>query len=221
MYTNVYFRAQVILGCFPPHWLQAWLKRHPSCCTIRGNWSWARAWGGERTSAGAFGGSAAGHVPILLEWRGTFLPGARAGVPAVSKIMEDSEDCESKFHGLVAAFCISLVLNGALIAIIVVKRKRRANPGLSKDQLNKENSKRDGYAFNEACYETSYHELGEINKSETYESSQYHIWISKLPQNKRWKVTFAVKWHNYILLDYSCYYDTVFIVLDIPNKHNM
>lgn len=51
-------------------------------------------------------------------------------------------------------------------------RIRRANPGLSNDQLNKENSKRDDDAFKEASYETSYHELGEINKSETYASCQ-------------------------------------------------
>lgn len=51
-------------------------------------------------------------------------------------------------------------------------RIRRAIPGLSNDQLNQENSKRDDDAFKEASNETSYHELGEINKSETYASCQ-------------------------------------------------
>lgn len=40
----------------------------------------------------------------------------------VAKIQEDSKDLESKLHGFIAAFCISLALNCILIARIVLKR---------------------------------------------------------------------------------------------------
>lgn len=90
----------------------------------------------------------------------------------VSNINEDGEESESKFHGFVAAFCVSLGLNCILIAIFVVKRLRRASPGVAKDQVKKEKYKGDNDVSKEASNETSYQELGEINKSETYESCQ-------------------------------------------------
>lgn len=49
-------------------------------------------------------------------------------------------------------------------------RVRRASPKLSQHQVNKEQKTTDGGPANETCNEISYHELGEINKSETYET---------------------------------------------------
>lgn len=43
---------------------------------------------------------------------------------------------------------------------------------MTKDQVNEEKYKRDNDVSKEASNETSYQELGEINKSETYESCQ-------------------------------------------------
>lgn len=43
---------------------------------------------------------------------------------------------------------------------------------MTKDQVNEEKYKGDNDVSKEASNETSYQELGEINKSETYESCQ-------------------------------------------------
>lgn len=51
-------------------------------------------------------------------------------------------------------------------------RLRRASPGVAKDQVKKEKYKGGNDVSKEASNETSYQELGEINKSETYESCQ-------------------------------------------------
>lgn len=49
-------------------------------------------------------------------------------------------------------------------------RVRRESQKLSGHQVNKEQKTTDGGPAIESCNEISYHELGEINNSETYET---------------------------------------------------
>lgn len=39
----------------------------------------------------------------------------------VSKVVEDRKDWKSEFYGIVGAVCTSFILNGVLIAYIIVK----------------------------------------------------------------------------------------------------
>lgn len=55
---------------------------------------------------------------------------------------------------------------------IYLFRLKRASPEVTKDQVNEEKYKGDNDVSKEASNEASYQELGEINKSETYESCQ-------------------------------------------------
>lgn len=52
---------------------------------------------------------------------GTFIFHLRLFSHLVSKVVGDKKDWKSEFYGIVGAVCISLILNGVLIAYIIVK----------------------------------------------------------------------------------------------------
>lgn len=78
-------------------------------------------------------------------------------------VSEDKKDWKSKFYGFVGVFCISLILNGVLIAYIIVKRIKQSRPRLSTDQVQK--TKNSDHKNN-----TSYENLFETNQAQLYET---------------------------------------------------
>ncbi|XP_034318933.2 uncharacterized protein [Magallana gigas] len=81
----------------------------------------------------------------------------------VSKVVGDKKDWKSEFYGIVGAVCISLILNGVLIAYIIVKWIKLSRPRLLTNQVQKPRN-------SEHTNDTFYEDLCETNKAQLYET---------------------------------------------------
>lgn len=60
----------------------------------------------------------------------------------------------------------------SVIVYIYLFRLRQASPGLTNDQVNNDQKKKEDGTSKKTCNESSYQELGETNKSDIYDSCQ-------------------------------------------------